>query len=220
MSFPIYIPVFNNPTYLKNMLHQLKTLGFDDVKVVDTGSTYPPMLELLLTLPHVLHSFDHGQYIFKDPTIYDSMPSLFALTDPDLLFNRHLPSSFIIDLISLTHEYKIGKAGFALDISNREIMRQETFPLNGQQHIWEWESQFWEDLVGEINGSPVYRALIDTTFAVYNKEWFNPDDSRHAVRVAGDYTARHLPWYRGSIVPKDEREYYARTANVSYYREA
>lgn len=47
---PIFIPVFNNPTYLTQMLSQLRLLGFENIIIVDNNSTFPPMLNCLSTL--------------------------------------------------------------------------------------------------------------------------------------------------------------------------
>ena len=40
-------------------------------------------------------------------------------------------------------------------------------------------------------------AEIDTTFALYKPGILNPDSHSFfsAIRIAGDYTAKHLPWY-------------------------
>jgi hypothetical protein len=59
--------------------------------------------------------------------------------------------------------------------------------------------------------------MIDTTFAVYNKKYFRRDAPFEAVRVAGLFTCRHLPWYRDSRLPLQEEEFYRRTARVSTY---
>ena len=54
----------------------------------------------------------------------------------------------------------------------------------------EWEARFWSD---EIEPG-VFRANIDTTFALYR-----PLDRRHrddhALRTGAPYLARHQPWY-------------------------
>lgn len=40
----------------------------------------------------------------------------------------------------------------------------------------------------------MYASPIDTTFAVYRKQnYFG--DFHNAIRVAGDYSAIHLPWF-------------------------
>jgi alpha-acetolactate decarboxylase len=63
----------------------------------------------------------------------------------------------------------------------------------------------------------VYNAAIDTTFALYNKHYFDPSNFYCAVRVAGRFTYRHLPWYRDSLPPAEELTVYRQTQKYSYY---
>jgi len=220
---PVYIPTFNNPTYVRSMLRQLRGLGFDSITLVDSASTYGPMLALLDGARSdgcliIRQAVNCGPHLYCGDSLFNSFPELFVLTDPDLEFNAKLPADFIECLVDLTERFTIGKAGFALDISDPGSMRQEDFVLpRGREKIWTWESQFWKSQVGDVNGNPVYRAVIDTTFAVYNKKFFTLLNHEDALRVGGEYTCRHLPWYQESIVPAEEMDFYREHATVSYY---
>ena len=44
---PVLIPVFNNPTYTRTFVNQLKVLNVENIIILDNNSTYKPMLELL-----------------------------------------------------------------------------------------------------------------------------------------------------------------------------
>ena len=123
------------------------------------------------------------------------------------------------ELTSLTEEHRVGKAGFALDISDRPLMRDDKFQIGaGSYHIWEWEAQFWKNPIGVTStGDEVYDAVVDTTFAVYNKRFFDPANYLKAVRVGGKYTCRHLPWYKDRIVPQEEEAFYRANQKFSYY---
>lgn len=221
---PVLVPTFNNPTYLRNMVKQLRTLRLDNLIVVDNASTYPPMLDLLSQLSRELrvvrNSANYGpRYLFRDE-IQSLLPPLFCISDPDLQFNSELPDDFLAQLVSLTEQYKIGKAGFSLDISDRASLRDDSFVIRGKEYkIWEREEEYWQTPLSQLaSGDQVYRALIDTTFAVYNKRYLKKENMLDAVRVAGRYTARHLPWERDSIVPEAENSYYCRTASeVAHY---
>jgi hypothetical protein len=71
----------------------------------------------------------------------------------------------------------VGKAGLALDLSDRDTMRDEPMQIGERTwHIWEWEDQFWRNEPKPLRpgGDPVYRAPVDTTFALYDKTFFNP----------------------------------------------
>jgi FkbM family methyltransferase len=219
-DLPIYIPCFNNLTYLRNMIEQLHQVGCSNVFVLDNTSTYPPLLQYLQEIETVVTvvrlSENYGPHcVFLDDLLYSLLPPYFCLTDPDLIFNPSLPSDFMNQLLQLTEEFKVGKAGFALDISQQELMVEEEFLVAGKSYkIWEWESQFWQQPLREN----IYKASLDTTFAVYNKKYFNrPFHTMNAIRVAGNLTCQHLPWYRKNFLPRDEEEFYRETSRYSYY---
>jgi hypothetical protein len=67
------------------------------------------------------------------------------------------------------------------------------------QTIREWETQFWKkkiDASGDAATAAyeLYDADIDTTFCLMNKTniMMGYDNK---IRVAGDFTAKHIPWY-------------------------
>lgn len=216
---PVIIPTFNNPTHLRSMLDQLTARHHRNIVVIDNASTYPPMLALLEEIADEatvrrLPTNEGPRRIWEDPSVFDALPQVFAVTDPDLELSATLPSDFIEQLFDLTRRHRVGKAGFALDISHPEQMRQDDFVIGEQPwKIWEWERQFWND---EIEPG-VFRAIVDTTFAVYNKEFFDHAVPLAAVRAGGDFTCRHLPWMRDFELPSDEVEYYKRTNRFSFY---
>lgn len=220
-EIPIIIPAFNNPTYVRNILIQLFALGLRNTIVVDNCSTAPEMQSSFFLAKNVVRlSENRGpHYLFSEAREFDALPDLFCITDPDLHFNRRLPNNFLDILVGLTEEFHIGKVGFALDISDRTNMRDDNYK-NGKMicKIWEWEEQFWSDQVGwTISGDPIYRADIDTTFAVYNKKYFSHERSNEALRVAGRYTCKHLPWYKINGMSEPEAAYYASSQKHSVY---
>ncbi|HET7056153.1 MAG TPA: glycosyltransferase, partial [Thermomicrobiales bacterium] len=221
---PIFIPSFNNPTYLRGMLDQLHARGLSNIIVVDNASTLPEMQALLesdLGVTVVRLDRNAGpRSIFLDDDNYALLPDLFCVTDPDLELNPGLPPDFLARLAGLTERFQIGKAGFSLDISDRESLRQETFDMgwDSRYTIWDWEQQFWVNPVGELDDlGTIYRATIDTTFSVYNKRYFRRDQYMDAVRVAGMFTCRHLPWYKEATIPRLEAETYRATSQYSCY---
>jgi len=223
-EIPILVPCFNNPTYARNMLKQLQVLGFGQVVIIDNASTSPDMRNWLgslgseVTVISLPGNFG-PHHIFHDTRTFALLPRYFCVTDPDLSFNPALPDGFLGDLAMLTTRHRIGKAGFALDISDREAMRDDVFDVGDRKsNIWEWEAQFWEKPLEPLeSGDKVYDAKIDTTFALYDKKYFDPDTFLSAVRVAGRFTARHLPWYRDRGLPEVEAAEYERTQRFSSY---
>ena len=226
-AIPIVIPVFNSITYLRNMLSALLGRGLRNIIVVDNASTFPPFLDYLSRIGSDVNVIRLNQNrgphdLFMDRKNYGMLPQYFCLTDPDLEFNPNLPEDFLAELAALTEEYRVGKAGFALDLSDHSLMRDEVFEIEGSKYrIWEWEARFWKQPVGRTSaGDQVYSARIDTTFAVYNKKYFDPADHAKAVRVAGRFTCRHLPWYRDTRLSKDEEDFYRANERFSYYLKA
>ena len=219
---PVLIPVFNNPTYLRKMIEQLRGVGLPNIVVVDNGSLYPPFLEYLDSLEGRLrvvrlNENSGPRRLFRDTTLYDRLPQYFCITDPDLEFNPELPSDFLQHLTDLATKYRVGKAGFSLDISEPEKLIAVPFQIGEESyHIWEWEAQFWQARLDEED-DPAYRASIDTTFAVYNKEFFRAENFLDAIRVAGRYTARHLPWYADHHLPSEEADFYRTASKHSFY---
>lgn len=191
--------------------------------MVDNGSEFPPQIELLRSLePRFqilrLNANPGPRYFFRDAKFYDSLPQHFCITDPDLEFNPALPPDFLRHLLDLTVRHQVGKAGFATDISEPERMHQQQFQIGEERcHIWEWEAQSWQNPIAAEGEDMAYLARIDTTFAVYNKEFFDTADYLAAIRVAGRYTARHLPWYRNHALPTEEAAFYRATSKHSFY---
>lgn len=218
-NVPVLIPTFNNVTYLRRMVSQLKAKGLRNLIVVDNASSAPGMLDYLDSIQDAVSvvRLDHNvgpRAITLSDVIYRWLPDIFCVTDPDLDLNPELPASFMFDLIEATERLKIGKAGFALDISQPELMDEKVLAVSQtdgvkRYNLIEWESRFWQQRIGATaQGDPIYRAPIDTTFAVYNKRYFRPETHLTGVRFGGRFTARHLPWYKDNGVDAAEERYY------------
>lgn len=216
---PVLIPTFNNVTYLRRMVAQLRARGLRNLVVVDNASSAPDMLDYLDDIQDTVSvvRLDHNvgpRAIVLSDVIYRQLPDVFCITDPDLEFNPELPDTFLADLIEATDALRIGKAGFALDISQPELMDEKTLGVTQSDgvntyNLVEWEARFWQHQVGTTaGGDPIYRAPIDTTFALYNKRHFRRETHLAAVRFGGRYTCRHLPWYRDNGLDAAEADYY------------
>ena len=223
-EIPVIVPTFNNVTYCKNMIEQLRERGVHRIIVFDNASTHKPMRNFLASPPKNVSVFAGTEnlgpfHAIMNPICLALLPNYFCVTDPDLELGQDLPTSFLQELAELTHRFKVGKAGLALDISDRELMHQKVFSMaTGPFTIWDWEKQFWKKSVGTTtSGDPIYRAPIDTTLAVYNKLYYRPTKYWNAVRVAGRFTCKHLPWYKNNGLPAEEEAYYRSRATRSYY---
>lgn len=226
IEIPILIISYNNACYVENMVSQLNTLGITPI-IIDNHSTDSKSIQVLKKLDtektaHVVFSsINFGYRVGFMSKIYDVLPQFFGYTDPDLQFKQHIDSNFIYDFKRLTEKYKIFKVGCALelseDVSNTMFMEVQAnkFPIETLSQrflIKEWEGRYWNLLVKDEEFE-LYSAPIDTTFAIYNKEYYfyNIYD---ALRVAGNYSVYHLPWYpEMDIMKKDEEEEYMKNNN-------
>ncbi|KAB6087043.1 hypothetical protein GA560_00005, partial [Bacteroides xylanisolvens] len=72
--------------------------------------------------------------------------------------------------------------------------------------VIEWESIFWKE---EIEPN-IFKALIDTTFAVYKPYFVGEpiDPDCFCIRTGFPYSVRHLPWYINNDNMSKEELYY------------
>ena len=223
LKIPIYVPVFNNPTYTKYFVEQLQENQCNDIYIVDNKSDYPPMISLLKELEQKynvvrLDRNEGPHFILRNQNFYKSLPEIFCLSDPDMELSRNLPKEFLADLLQISNQYKMGKVGFALEVPAEEELKD--IELNMEGKIWnmrEWESQWWENCIGKsLRGDDLYMTTLDTQFALYNKNYFDPNDRYRCIRVAGRFTAKHLGLYKKTIVPEAEQEFYRNSTRYSY----
>lgn len=225
MDIPIVIIAFNNYTYVKNMVNQLIDKNIKNIHIIDNNSSYPNLLKYyeinkdLFTLHSMNKNYGH-RVLFKNENraLYDSLPNYFILTDPDIQINPNIPNNFIEKMIDISEKYKVGKVGLALDISEHEKFRNITFTrFNKKKSIYQWEQQFWTNQLED----KIYLASVDTTFAVHNKKYFVIGNKESiilkGIRMAGDFTSKHLPWYKETIVPNEEIAYYNSKSSCSFW---
>jgi hypothetical protein len=100
-------------------------------------------------------------------------------------------------------------------------MKRATINIGGADYTFaSWESQFWRDPVA-LGDLQLYRAPVDTTFALYNRKHFDPlarafarqklfdcMDTPGSYRLAGPYTATHVPWMKDDPIPWEELDFY------------
>ena len=200
---PIHIVIisYNNHLYVENTITQLININPSyrkDIIVFDNNSNNEDTKQYLSNLSNrqiKLHqsTSNYGPRINSHPNkeFYNNLSDQFVLTDPDLEFNKNIPSNFIEVLSKLSLEYNAWKIGFALKITDFDKMFQCKYFNNAT--IYEWEKQFWSKRI-ENDNFELYNADIDTTFCMVNKK----GNENVKIRVAGNFTAKHHPWY-----PKD-----------------
>jgi FkbM family methyltransferase len=197
MGIPIIIICFNNYKYVQNTLTQILKINkeyYKNIQILNNNSTCLNTIHFLSNVDvKVIHnSNNNGPWITNwcNKHIYEILPDKFILTDPDLKLNENIPNNFIEILSELSDKYKTCKIGFALDISDYEkFYPDQKYCLS--KSIYEWEKQFWENKINDDN-YVLYKQDIDTTFCLVNK---NHICNNNNIRIAGNFVAKHLPWY-------------------------
>jgi hypothetical protein len=170
----------------------------DNILIMDNKSTCIDTTEYLkkTNCKVIFNTFNHPRISdVINSHIYENLPNIFITTDPDLELNQNLPKNFIEILIELSEKYEYGKVGFALDLSDsNQMYDDDNYHLKGKT-IVSHEKQFWINKI-ENYQYELYKAQIDTTFCLYNKKYFRDSNFYDAIRVAGNFTCKHLPWYK------------------------
>ena len=222
---PIIIPTFNNPTYSRQLFHQFVLKGFEKIEFVDNNSDSLEMKKFLAEMARegaivtrLLSNLGPRKSPLQSKFLNES-PSWFCITDPDLRLNPMLPDDFVSVLADIAARFRYPKVGFALDISRPQDMRSDFVVVNGVKYsILEWEQQFWREPFGMTStGDTIFKAPIDTTFALYQARRFKMSGFTRALRVSGRYTATHIPWLNDLALNNDEEQHYRRTQKFSYY---
>lgn len=233
-EIPIFIPTFNQPSLLKMTLEQLGG-GGNRIVVHDNNSQFDPMRDYLESISSdvdvVFSKINAGPRLFtEDEKILSLMPDYFYVTDPDLIHNDLLPENFQSEMIDVLKAHDLAKVGTALDVYDKD--EQEKFV--DISSVLEWESLYWTELIGQTStGDDIYRAYIDTTYSLNDRDKCimyqlrgYPTFRYSSARIAGNYTAKHVGWWKKELVPQatDEIEFYLNTQQWShtenyYYRD-
>lgn len=196
-SIPIVIICYNNYKYVDNTVKQYESLlTSPNILVIDNCSTckytQAYINECKKKYNVIKCNTNNGHLVWTNSFIFDKLPVKFIITDPDLQFNEKMPANFIETLVQISEQYNSERVGFALDISDPEKMFPypfSQFGFHGQPAVWETQKQYWVNRIPH-NNLEMYFAQIDTTFCLFNKNY----GGSH-IRIAGDFTMKHLPWY-------------------------
>ena len=200
-SVPIIIICYNNYKYVDNTIKQLDKININyhkNIIILNNCSTCPETIEYLNNIDvSIIHNpSNRGPQIDDgglNNDIYQFLPDKYILTDADLQFHPDIPSNFIEILENLQEEFPNShKIGFALDISDFHNMYQYD-DYCCDKNIYDWEKQFWKHKYIHNDYELYLNNDIDTTFAIINK--LTPYKHNTFIRVAGNFTAKHLPWY-------------------------
>jgi hypothetical protein len=215
LGVPVYLIIYNLLYFTKRSIEQLQNYT-KNIHIIDNRSTYPKLLEYYDNeYKYFLHKMDvnHGHEVWVNEMFWQ-FPKYFVISDPDLEFNKNMPPDVLNILKTLSDKYKKGKVGFALDISDAYLFYQNNNYFDAIT-IENWEKQFWVNRIDNPD-YVLYDAKIDTTFCIINKEYMSKQNKLDGVRIAGDFTCKHIPWYEGwyKLLEADEWTFF-RENNIS-----
>lgn len=210
---PIIIISHDNHKYVDNTIKQLKNINEEYVNqiiILDNKSTNTDTIKYLndakLNVIWNNSNVSSRLSLIENTHIYNKLPDLFALTEPDLQYNSNIPKNFVEILGNLTEIYKCHRVGLALDISDINKTYNELCQSK-LDIIYSLEKTYWNKKIDNTNYI-LYKAPIDTTFCVINKKYNkkNEDISPTSIRIAGNFTAKCIPYYnKYEIHDNDEK---------------
>ena len=202
-EIPIVIICWNNYYFVKNFVSQL--LKYDNpIIILDNHSDYPELLDYYKEIKTELKdridirmldkNYGHKVYI----TLKDTLPNVYILSDPDLQLNDDMPKNFSEILLKLSDKYKSYKVGVALNIEDHDkFIKCDNYTKD--KNIHDWELQFWKNKIND-DEYELYYADTDTTFCLINNNYnYNNNHNNNNIRIANNFTAKHLPWYEDYI---------------------
>lgn len=212
-DIPIFILNKDRLGVLKDQVASLHKRGYTNITIVDNKSTYQPLLDWYRdsgvdvyfnptdktcngTLYHLAFSFKIEK--FSKPIT----AGYYVFNDSDVVPIEECPIDFIEDMTEVCKEYNCHKVGLGLKIDDIPDV------FYNKKAVLDKERPYWN---GQIDGHkmPLYRAAVDTTFAVYTPGtqplWGPPE---RCLRTGGVYLGRHIPWYYDyNNLPEDEKYY-------------
>lgn len=209
-QIPIIINNFNRLDCLQKLITALEERGYTNIHILDNQSTYPPLLDWYETCPYEIIRLEKNigyQAIWKSG-VYDRFKrSFYVYTDSDVVPDENCPKDFMKRFLDTLRKYpRCLKVGFGLRIDNLpdHFAQKEAVLAN--------ERRFWKEPLGDC----LYKAQIDTTFALYRPYCYGPANDHHLMIRTGDpYVACHLPWYADSSNLSNEDYYYIQTTTKS-----
>lgn len=182
-EIPIILNNFNRLTTTKKLADDLSKLGYTNIHILDNKSTYPPLLEWYSQCPYTVELLDGnlGQLAVYNSGYINKFQGWVAYSDSDIEINPNTPQGFVEHMTQVAERHNRIKSGLALKIDDIPNTRYGLYV--------KWlESRYWKQ---ELEPD-IYSAHVDTTFSVIQ---VGQPFTYEAVRLAGNYTARHIPWY-------------------------
>lgn len=191
---------------LETLIARLEADALFNIFIVDTGSTYTPMLKYLQESRYPVVNVDpletHApKFVLWDRDVIKltgQEEKHFVYTDCDIVPDDCCPRDWLKHLYSLLRKYpQFSKAGLGLKL--RDIPDCYAH----KDKVLEHEKRFWNNAIEPH----VFDSELDTTMALHLP---GAAHSYRSIRTGGNYLARHLPWYTDSKNVSEEEQYYIR----------
>ncbi len=206
-----------------NFLGQLKRFPDLQIVIVDGGSSFPRMRDVLhdLKSDYKIVQLDNNpgpHWFYKNIDFYNNLEDVFLVSDPDIEFHSQMPNDFFNIFLEISEIYCIGKVGSSIKLPSKKFENELIRFGDSVETIKNSELKFMKN---ELFNSKImfkhYLSPIDTTLALYNKKWFDPYTFLNSIRVSDEFEIIHLPWNETNIVPEDEFLFYKNFSQHSYY---
>lgn len=200
---PIYILTQDRVSCLRTLVDRLRLDGLNNIWVLDTGSTYPPMLEYyqqtkIAVVPCQVPEKRAPKFALWDCNVLERTQhgGYFVYTDGDVVMDYGCPTDWLEYLYHLLEKYpKFQKVGMGL--------RLDDLPdcYAYKDAVIKHEAALWQKSIAPH----LFDSLIDTTLCLYRP---GTPHTYHALRTGGKHLIRHLPWYYNTNnLPEEERHY-------------
>ena len=230
-NIPIIIPVFNQLTYLRNLINWWKFYYPENpIYIMDNGSTNE---ELISNYDHKIFEFVSGARVFRYrensfisnltdiiKNVIEPEYSHYVISDPDIMPHPSTPGNFLEIWKEVMEVHKLHRIGFGLIIDDLPE------GLNNRANIIHNESELIAqrdfDVILEQGVFKAYKAPIDTTFCLYktaNGGWSAPmsgPDWGNCVRM---FKAFHLPWHQDPKHVNEEMDFYYKSCKSHVHGE-
>jgi hypothetical protein len=193
------------------LIESLEKRGYTNIFIIDNDSKYPPLVKYYETCPYKVFRLDRNVghlALWKTGLYKQFINDYYVYTDPDVVPVEECPENFLETFHEALKKHRMAKKiGFSLKIDDLP----ESF--NRKAEVIKWETEINK---GESYDEILYRAQVDTTFALYRPLARNGANPYHLTfRTKYPYCARHLPWYIDSSNLSDEDFFYIQNATTS-----